>query len=83
MSGNIKRVKSFSKPKQSRWFEIGKHAKHGYLCFAILKPPNFSVTVELILSDEKYELAISLISFAVVYQWDRRMPKCARCLDYV
>ncbi|KKN75191.1 hypothetical protein LCGC14_0383500 [marine sediment metagenome] len=61
-------VISQRKPIQSRWFHIGK----GYLCFAILRPPAFAVTIELRDSKESWEIAVSIISFSIVYQWNKR-----------
>ena len=61
-------VISQRKPIQSRWFHIGK----GYLCFAILRPPAFAVTIELRDSKESWEIVVSIISFSIVCQWNKR-----------
>ena len=53
------------KPLQTRWFLVGR----GHLCFAILKPPCFSLTAELAGDGKEWEFAICLLFFALMYKW--------------
>ena len=58
-------------PLQSKQYCIGK----GWLHFAILKLPCFALTIELSGNGKKWGLALCLIIFAVVYEWDNMEVK--------
>ena len=57
------------KPIQSSWIPLGR----GHLCFAIVPPPNFAVTVELRRGEGEWEVALCIGWFSAVYTWRRRV----------